>query len=413
MKNTVVYFSSCALDGAGKPDPFMLQELPWLLAHFDRVVLCSYYGVAELTDPRPTDVHASRPALGELRAKLRAPFLPELWREQFHLLRDGRWTPVAAAKLLLFATRGLMLANWARAMLRRNERVTLYAFWMSYEGFAAALCKRRRPEAHAVARGHAFDVDPERNPLNPYLMKRFLARTLDGLYPISEAARAQLAACVAVPAEKLSVIGMGSAGSKAETRLPPPFFMDGVLRLVSCSAVIDIKQLPLLIDALAGWRGAPVYWTHIGGGEQEEDVRTYARQQLGSLPGVRYEITGTVEREQVQAIYASRPFDAFINVSRSEGVPVSIMEAMRAGLTVIAPRVGGIPELVDGQIGRLYAPEGGAEAVREALGWLAGLSRAEAETLRAAAQARWNERCRSDALLAKLFPEVAGEADKP
>ncbi len=115
----------------------------------------------------------------------------------------------------------------------------------------------------------------------------------------------------------------------------------------------------------------------------------------------------------MQAIYASRPFDAFINVSRSEGVPVSILEAMRAGLTVIAPRVGGIPELVDGQIGRLYAPEGGAEAVREALGWLAGLSRAEAETLRAAAQARWNERCRSDALLAKLFPEVAGEADKP
>ena len=97
MKRTIVYLSSCALDGAGKPDPFLLQELPWLLAHFDRVVLCSYYGVAELTEPRPQQIRVFRPALGELRAKLTAPLSVAFWRELAHLRRDGMLTPTNAA----------------------------------------------------------------------------------------------------------------------------------------------------------------------------------------------------------------------------------------------------------------------------------------------------------------------------
>ncbi|MGZ5247769.1 MAG: glycosyltransferase, partial [Flavitalea sp.] len=46
-------------------------------------------------------------------------------------------------------------------------------------------------------------------------------------------------------------------------------------------------------------------------------------------------------------------FDLFLNVSESEGVPVSIMEAMSAGLPVIATNVGGTREIVDGSNGVL------------------------------------------------------------
>jgi len=73
MKKTVVYISSCALNGEGKPDPFFLQELPWLRKHFDRVVMCSSYGVAEIAEDRPVRIAASRPAYGTLRACLQAP----------------------------------------------------------------------------------------------------------------------------------------------------------------------------------------------------------------------------------------------------------------------------------------------------------------------------------------------------
>lgn len=410
MKATVVYFSSCAVDSAGKPGAFFLQELPWLLSHFDRVVMCSYDGVAEITDPRPERVAVTRPRRGRWQARLQAPFSPHLWRELAHLARDGRLTPKAAARLFMFTLRGYTLHHWARAMLNKDERVTLYSLWMSYDGLAATLCKLRFPQAHAVARGHAFDIDRERDPLNPYHMMRLMVNTLDCVCPISEDAKAKLLDCVDVPPDKLRVLAMGSVGAETHQRLEPPFFSTGVLHLVSCSALIPLKQVPLLIDALALWPAqGQVSWLHIGGGPEEAAIRAYAAKKLGACANIRYEITGTLDREQVAASYAQKPQDLFVNVSRSEGVPVSIMEAMRAGIRVVAPRVGGIPELVNESFGRLYAPEGGAKAVLEALTAMAELPLSATLAMREAAQNCWNTRWRSEALLDALFPEAKKE----
>ena len=79
---------------------------------------------------------------------------------------------------------------------------------------------------------------------------------------------------------------------------------------------------------------------------------------------------------------------------------------MRAGLPTVAPAVGGIPELVDGATGVLYPPDGGADAVLQALLTVEGLPRAKAQAMRQAAQARWNERFRIERLLWQLFPEA-------
>ena len=59
--------------------------------------------------------------------------------------------------------------------------------------------------------------------------------------------------------------------------------------------------------------------------------------------------------------------DVFVLISNWEGLPLSILEAMRAGLPVIASRVGGVPEaVVDGETGYLVE-RGDAEGLGQAL----------------------------------------------
>lgn len=415
-KQTLIYLSNCAVDKRGVPDSFMMQELPWLLAHFDRVLLVCHEGRMEFAGARDLEkpkLSVRGGSFARLRAFGAVLFEKEAWRELGRIRKAGCLSPVNVVKLLLFTARGKRMHVWLEEMLKTCDlaSTTLYSFWMSFDAYAGALSKRKHPQVTLKIRGHAFDIDIDRNPMNPYLMKRFIAGQADGMYLISQRAKAQYLRYMdgLVSPDKLHVAGMGSGGQPVEAYKESPFFADGVLRLVSCAALNPIKQVPMLIDALAGWTRGKLHWLHIGGGPQEEAVGAYGLEKLGGHEQVTYEMAGALENAQVQAIYETQAFDVFVNTSRMEGVPVSIMEAMRVGIPVIAPRVGGIPELVTDNMGILYSPEEGAKGVKEALEAFAALPLEKVQAMRQASRERWMNMCRSEALLPLVFPQEAGQ----
>jgi glycosyltransferase involved in cell wall biosynthesis len=84
---------------------------------------------------------------------------------------------------------------------------------------------------------------------------------------------------------------------------------------------------------------------------------------LGMEPPPRVHLLGVVE--DVPELLAAA--DAFALASDWEGQPVSILEAMAAGLPVAATAVGGVPEVVEHGVTGLLVPKGGMCALGDAI----------------------------------------------
>ena len=137
---------------------------------------------------------------------------------------------------------------------------------------------------------------------------------------------------------------------------------DGVLRIVSCSSLTDVKRPRLLAEIVreVGRAAVAVQWDHFGSGSLEGEVRAIAS---GFPSSVEWTLHGQVPNEQIIRHYESNAVDVFLNASSSEGVPVSMMEAMSAGIPIVAPSVGGIGEIVNQHNGRLVPADWGPAEV--------------------------------------------------
>lgn len=77
---------------------------------------------------------------------------------------------------------------------------------------------------------------------------------------------------------------------------------------------------------------------------------------LADQLGVQVRFTGKLSREAWTTL--ARDYTVFINTTRFDNMPVSVLEAMALGLPVVSTRVGGIPYLLeDGTDGLLVPPD--------------------------------------------------------
>lgn len=100
-------------------------------------------------------------------------------------------------------------------------------------------------------------------------------------------------------------------------------------------------------------------------GEGPERVALEAEIQALGLSGL-VQLVGELPPDRVRdEIYAA---DIFCLPSFSEGLPVSIMEAMAAGIPVVTTWIAGIPELAEGGVTALTVPPARPDALADALG---------------------------------------------
>jgi glycosyltransferase involved in cell wall biosynthesis len=147
-----------------------------------------------------------------------------------------------------------------------------------------------------------------------------------------------------------------SAELRANPAQTPP-------RLVMVARFEPQKDHGTLLRALSGLRDQPWELDLIGDGP----LRSQA-EALAETVGVRDRIHFLGQRRDVARLLGRAQVSLL--VSNWEGLPLSILEAMRAGLPVIASEVGGVAESVqDGETGFLV-PQGGVDQLRDRLGRL-------------------------------------------
>ena len=136
---------------------------------------------------------------------------------------------------------------------------------------------------------------------------------------------------------------------------------------MSCSRISKLKRVTLIYRSLLEIKDLDIEWTHLGGGEEMENLQRLADEHKDS--NVKVNLTGWMQHDDVLDYYSKHGFDVFINLSTIEGVPVSIMEAICCNIPVVATNVGGNSEIVTHETGQLVSanptPQEVADAIRE------------------------------------------------
>ena len=115
------------------------------------------------------------------------------------------------------------------------------------------------------------------------------------------------------------------------------------------------------------------------------------------MPNIKYDFKGYIQNSELLAYCKSNPFHLFVNVSESEGVPVSIMEALSFGTPVAATAVGGTPEIVfHGKNGFLLPVNTTPVEIAKVFRKFYTMSNDEYNAFRNNARKTWSIMCNSD-----------------
>lgn len=311
----------------------------------------------------------------------------EVYRQQLNLGRI-KTLLVTLAKADRIAQR---LIDLGQQLENEGFTTTIYSYWAMEGALAAVLAKRQKPHLKAVCRAHAWDVYFERSHFGYLPFRNLIYSGLDAVFFISENARqyalAQLPGLL--NRQRMLHARLGIRTSDSQLNFSRTFRS---FRAVSCSYLIPIKRVERIIDALSLITNMEVEWTHFGDGPLLNELRAYAAQKLAHLPNIRWELKGRVANWEILRYYATHPVDAFLSVSRYDGIPVSIMEAMSFGIPAIATNVGGVAEIVvNGANGFLLDDDPSPRDVASALRLLAVMADVDCLQMREAAHAMWGQ----------------------
>lgn len=241
------------------------------------------------------------------------------------------------------------LYQTGKKFIETEKDIAVLSTWYAHNAIAAAKVKKNHPEIKSVSYAHSYEVDFRKNNYTAVVRDIYKEKYLDAVYFISETVMKEyikLNSDVLKYTEKYEALHFGS---KKKCDGIAKASDDGVFRIVTCSGVSPVKRLDVFAEALKLYKGSvPVEWTLMGDGSHTEKIKSIVS---GYDNNVTVKMMGRVSNDDVHRYYSESTVDLFVNVSLSEGLPVSIMEAMSYSIPALATDAGGNHEIVTAETG--------------------------------------------------------------
>ena len=257
-----------------------------------------------------------------------------------------------------------------KAFLERStnlEHTVFYTYWNNEATYALQSLKKKYGY-RVISRIHGGDIYQERRAFNYIPLKKQFT-DIDSIYTITESANEYLMQTYGFSKESIQISRLGVKDLTIKTSSSAK----NQIHLVSCSFLSEIKRVDKIIEALALLsKEKPQIefkWSHMGDGYLHEELVNLAHKKLDDKQNITFSFLGNLKNSEVYEFYKTNSVDLFINVSESEGVPVSIMEAMSCHIPIVAPDVGGVKDMViDAHNGKLLSKECLVLEIARALG---------------------------------------------
>jgi colanic acid/amylovoran biosynthesis glycosyltransferase len=345
--------------GANSEQAFIQNEIKYLCEKFDKVTVF------------PSVVNESQSSFGNFnidktlsvaikkKSNLHYIFLAlknKFFYKELVSRKFNFWNYAKLKRLLYYTANAQSVSQWFNVYLKNHNSINktiVYTYWNNEITLGLASTIINKSNFLPISRAHGHDIY-ENYYINNYLpCYNNNLKLIHKLYLVSEPPIKHILNNYVVNPQKLKKIYLGVKKAEKINKAST----DGIIRIVSCSYIIPPKRVDLILKGILKYiemTDQKVVWTHFG---SDRDLGIEGVQkvlQTIKTDKLNYNLKGFCFNKEIIKFYETEPVDLFITATKVEGgVPVSLQEAQAHGIPVIGTDVGGIPEIINDNVGVL------------------------------------------------------------
>jgi colanic acid/amylovoran biosynthesis glycosyltransferase len=250
---------------------------------------------------------------------------------------------------------GYLVSKWLEKE-NINPHDAYYSFWMNEWALALAILKKKGKINQFVFRINGYDIYDERHEGNYLPFRHFIYKYASRVFPLSKSSEAYVKSKTRFK-DKITYSYFGTKDfGIARPRT------DKIFTVFSCSSAIPLKRLNKIAEVLCCLK-VHLKWVHHGNGETIKDVINILSKKGGHIEFTWSE--NVADYNEVIKLQQKLAPNVFINLSSTEGLPVSVLEALSLGTPVLLNNVGSCAEIINSSIGIVVESNATPEEIAE------------------------------------------------